>query len=745
MGDYSLSGLSPRSFERLVQALAVKVLGPGLVVFGDGPDGGREATFQGRVPFPSKAKGWNGYCVVQAKFLQRPQDPGKDGKWAVEQLREELEVFLDPEKRRRRPDYYIYATNVVLTPAGGKGAKDQVDAVFKSYKTKLKLKDWRVWDFDQIGVFLDDNSEIRRAYAAWTTPGDVLSAVMETLRPQRPDFLRVMTNYLAKELLSDQFANLGQAGHSTDYKIPLARVFVDLPVTPERGPGPAIPGKREEKDTAGLVAELIGRARDRFDAASVALAPDSQEGGAARKPAGPEPGRYVLVGGPGQGKTTIGQFACQLFRVALLQDRVHELSAETRQALAPLIQQCKSEGPPVPQARRFPVRIVLSAFADALAKASAGLSLLAFMAQHIERVAGYSVSTAELRGWLSLYPWLVVLDGLDEVPASTNRESLLAAIRDFWVDAAQAKADLLVLATTRPQGYNDDFSPAVYRHLWLTPLSPERAMHYARRLAANRWGHGTEQFHRVMAYLEKASQGEGTARLMQSPLQVTIMATLVDQIGPPPQDRWRLFSLYYDVIYRREQEHNIPASQLLRDHRVDVDAIHSQVAVLLQLESERAGSAEARMNTERFARIVSARLEDEGHSGEALRSLKARIIEAAGNRLVFLVGLQEGQVGFEIRSLQEFMAAEALMDGGDLSVQERLRRLAPSLKPPRRAPQPPLPPPQGRRVDPLAATELCEILATLRQLRHQGLPLLGTTSLRACLPLCHVAPPGRSA
>jgi hypothetical protein len=39
-----------------------------------------------------------------------------------------------------------------------------------------------------------------------------------------------MTNFLAKELRSDQYANLEQAGHSTEERIPLARIFVDLPI-----------------------------------------------------------------------------------------------------------------------------------------------------------------------------------------------------------------------------------------------------------------------------------------------------------------------------------------------------------------------------------------------------------------------------------------------------------------------------------------------------------------------------------
>ena len=69
--DYDLSQLSSRSFEQLLQALAAKVLGPGVGVFGDGPDGGREATFHGKVPYPYDDDSWEGYGVLQAKFRQR--------------------------------------------------------------------------------------------------------------------------------------------------------------------------------------------------------------------------------------------------------------------------------------------------------------------------------------------------------------------------------------------------------------------------------------------------------------------------------------------------------------------------------------------------------------------------------------------------------------------------------------------------------------------------------------------------
>ena len=84
--DYNLAGLSTRSFEQLIQAIAAKIIGPGLIVFGDGSDGGREATFEGTIPFPNEESAWDGYCVIQAKFKQRSEGTTKDGAWALNQL-----------------------------------------------------------------------------------------------------------------------------------------------------------------------------------------------------------------------------------------------------------------------------------------------------------------------------------------------------------------------------------------------------------------------------------------------------------------------------------------------------------------------------------------------------------------------------------------------------------------------------------------------------------------------------------
>ena len=145
VADYALSRLSHRSFEHLVQALAVKTIGPGIVVFGDGPDGGREATFERKVAYPDDLDPWDGYGVVQAKFLQRPSGTPKDGDWAVDQLKAELGKYLDSDKNLRQPDYFIFATNAVLTPVNERGSKDRAVALLEEFKENSSLKGYAIW------------------------------------------------------------------------------------------------------------------------------------------------------------------------------------------------------------------------------------------------------------------------------------------------------------------------------------------------------------------------------------------------------------------------------------------------------------------------------------------------------------------------------------------------------------------------------------------------------------------------
>jgi len=165
---------------------------------------------------------------------------------------------------------------------------------------------------------------------------------------------------------------------------------------------------------------------------------------------------------------------------------------------------------------------------------------------------------------------------------------------------------------------------------------------------------------------------------MQSPLQVTIMLALIEGGGEPPEQRWKLFHDYYDVIYRREKERGTSFSAILGSYEPDIHWIHHRAGWILQQCNAVLGSTDARFTHEEFEKLVDKRLLNSGHDDATKRGELVRAIRtAATDRLVFLVGNTEKEIGFEIRSLQEFMAAEHFFDGGEACVQKTLHDIAP--------------------------------------------------------------------
>ncbi len=358
MPSYNLDGLSTDSFEHLIQALFLKVVGPGGIVFGSGPDGAREATFEGKMDYPSRRKPWKGYLVVQAKFLAKPSgDPKKDGDWLLARLIEELAKFEDPKRALRKPDYYLLCSNVRLSSTWKTGTKDKIYAAFKN--AGMGLKDYGVWDYDQINRYLDDAPQICRQYACWIQPGYVLSQVIEWIGGLQVDFEKAIAGYLQKQLVRDHYLRLDQSGVSAgaDTRIPVERIFVDLSASQQEGSEPPDSETKGQALPPGFAAHILTEGAKKCDLHSVRQ----------RLKVDQPRGRVVLVGGPGQGKTTVGQYLCQLHRVALLKDRADRLDQQVQDVIEAIEVQNGKEGLLPPSARRYPIRIELSDFARKIA------------------------------------------------------------------------------------------------------------------------------------------------------------------------------------------------------------------------------------------------------------------------------------------------------------------------------------------------------------------------------------------
>jgi hypothetical protein len=702
MGNYNLHGLDPRTFQQMVQALAIAEIGSGVIVYGDGPDGGRDASFRGKVNYPSEADPWDGYIDIQAKFCVKPKlHPQKDGDWVCKQIRADLDKFVQedsesspsddasPKSTRRKlevPEYYLLVTSIDLTPFPEAGTDARVRALLKDYAETLGFKDYDVWGGGKIQRLLDKHRDIAIAYAAFITVGDVLEKMHEYLDNLSPDFEDVMSDYLQAELASaEHYACLKEAGSDTQEHPRLAQVFIDLRVDEEPASDPPddetelSDGEAEDTDELpdGFVADVLRVGALRLDRKSI------EERDRVYSDIGlldlSQSGRFVVIGGPGQGKSTLCQYVCQLYRAAILNDRPNELICpEAQEALDAILKRCEVDGVLLPTARRFPIRIELREFADSLAKEECD-SLLDYVAKIINKCSVKSIVQDHLHTWLKNYPWLIVLDGLDEVPATGNRDDVMESLRHFSGHCATRGADVLTLATSRPQGYGDAFKSSIYFHRYLMPLSTKRALHYADLLVEACHPNCDDTRKNILERLKRAAARPTSERLMRSPLQVTILAVLAELSGELPDARWQLFKDYYQTIYRRETQRRLNHSSALSEYENEITQLHQNVGLKLHTINEKAGESGATLAIEAFKEMVTSSLAArfDGEEKENLQRVAKQINDAALERLVFLVSPLGDNIGFEIRSFQEFMAARALTDGSDKDTLNRLAAIAP--------------------------------------------------------------------
>ncbi|WP_157986859.1 NACHT domain-containing NTPase [Pseudomonas sp. Larv2_ips] len=436
--------------------------------------------------------------------------------------------------------------------------------------------------------------------------------------------------------------------------------FVDLPFRTDRQQGREGPKKL-------LLATLLDRSRDCLDGASVTAQQEQVFG---------RPERILILGGPGQGKSTLSQFLAQIFRANILKSNNRgknpaEISAIIKKTLSYAEELELSTEIPL----RFPIRIDLPIFADWLSKreSNQSASLLDHVTGHISHISSTEIGVSDLRQWLNNHPTVIILDGLDEVPSSANRGAVLRAINEFWDEASQA--DLLMVVTTRPQGYNNDLDPALYSTLELISLAPEQAISYAKKLAGALLA-DTIQRERVLERVSEAAESKTTARLLVSPLQVAILLSLIDQRGDAPTDRWSLFDKYFGVMLQREQGKPGRVGEVMRHWSRQISAIHYRAGFLLHVEAETLGHSEPQLTSNDLETLVRGQLEDEGYEGDELEESIRALIEVSTERMVLLVQNTQDRYTFEVRSLQEFMAAAYVMSGRESTVQKRLKTIA---------------------------------------------------------------------
>lgn len=656
MGHYDLSRMGWQQFEHMIQAFAKEVLGNGVRPFGSGKDGQREADFRGGVNFPvGHGMRWSGYGVVQAKYREQTRTPTDDSKWFLGEVRKELRGWRGKKRlERKTPKYLLFATNVSLSGVEDIGGKDQFEELLQSWSEELGLEGWYVWDYAELRTMLDSHESVRRRYLEQIITGDILEELKSLLPSAVGLEVERLASHAVSELLTRQWVRTGDIGYGDGSKVKLSDIAIDLPCTV---------GPRVEKDPTRQAA-----ARLTLSVGEQTYTTASSEG----------PIGVVIVGGPGQGKSTLTQVIAHTYRLAFLRDTdVSKFGSKAMEAVAALQDRLERAGIPLPTKRRWPFVVELAKMGSAIARHEGGFSLVQYIAGEIV-IEGRSTSPDALFEWMQSWPVCLVLDGLDEVPDSRVRAELVAAVSSFAAEASARQIDLMVVATSRPQGYRGEFGEAVKDlELRLAELTEEEALGYSEALTSLRAVDDPDLAAQVTERLISAVHERITQRLMTTPLQVTIMTALAEEAVELPTDRFELFDRYYKVVYDREVSKPHSASEL-KNLRPHIDFLHEIAGLKLQQRAERPSGSDPVLPKKEISRILGKRLEREGFAEAESDSIAENLIRLSTERLVLLVSRRSGKYEFDVRSLQEYMAARALTSGEDSEVLTRLSQVLPT-------------------------------------------------------------------
>lgn len=515
---------------------------------------------------------------------------------------------------------------------------------------------------------------------------------------------------LAKDLVAAQYPRL--TASDRDRRIPLANVFVDLSVArgnEQRFRWQSLPdnaraalhehpiafdtldigydeprGTSFFKELGALLEALADEPRSQERRGLSQNTPEAPDNAASTEPS-TEHARQalsrsgILIGGPGQGKSTVAQYLCQRLRLRLLSEWPPDFEGADDLKRALMALEKAEEELPSLEALRFPLFVELAQLSRLISEGQDFL-MLDWLAQ---RYLGTQASVEQNRSWFLGFfehmPLLLVLDGLDEVPVSANRVGVLETIEVFMQRLPNG-CDLVVLGTTRPQGYFGEFesllgrnvstmpgTPAAPPHKWeLIPMESGEAGRYAAKLLQARLGnYQEERLNQLHQRVEEALAQPHTQPLTTSPLMMTILCTLVEEQGRPPAERWRIFHEYYQTLKKREQEKELPQRELLRAHGPLIEQLHREIGYRLQLEAEGEHGTASELEQEQFEALVQQVLEQRGFEGNERKTLQERLQTFALERLVMLSAHREGYLSFEVRSVQEFWAAQKLHESSD--------------------------------------------------------------------------------
>lgn len=631
---YDFNKMDADSFELMIRSLNEKIFGIQCEQYGLGPDGQREFVFEGELTDSAGVR-FDGKTIgqVKYKYITTKTD---DFEWLKKEIKGELHRFQEKEPSYL-PDNYIFYTNVVLTPAKDTGVKDKINKYVK--ENNHIIEKFLILGYDEICALLDNNRDVAACFYSHILPGDLLMEIIKEYQG-REDYFSALRLFLNLEFKEELYTRMEQAGSLTEQRVSIERVCIDIDVSYRANTSMKFAKTIIElgNGVLGYRKHILGQMRE--------LMLDPNE-------------NFVLIGGPGQGKTTICQFIAQIYRAYYL------YNVGENQETGKFISEIENDYHYQINCYRIPFKIVLREYAAWMNRQEIGAnqSVITYIQHRIHEVEAEMLSIKLIRKMLKELAWIFFFDGLDEVPETSNRKEMLKQLDHFiTVELCQAKCDCMIIATTRAQGYNHDFGERRYKHVEVKELSDKDCLKYVEKLFQV-MEERSENRKKYLDIMKEALEDESIARLLRTPLQATIISILVKSGGKPPHERYSLFNQYYGIIVQREKQKNIVAT--LNDKTEWIEDIHFLIANKLQNESQKDKNASAEISQDELEVLLEHYIEEEQdefyETSSSLKQKTKQFSDIITKRLCFLGENRAGYFSYSIRSMQEYFAGTYLV------------------------------------------------------------------------------------
>ena len=363
----------------------------------------------------------------------------------------------------------------------------------------------------------------------------------------------------------------------------------------------------------------------------------------------------VLEGAPGQGKSTLAQYVCQVHRARLLSrgDFLAAISEQHRKA-----------------AVRLPFKVDLRDFATWLSRrdpfipqqsevntANWAPTLEGFIARLVSFHAGGAQFTVDdVTETLQRVPSLLFLDGLDEVADIDLRASIVDGVRSTLSRVAANGGDVQVVVTSRPTSFevSPTFESPQFKYLELLDIKRDLILEYSERWITAR-DLDEQDANDVRRILMGKLDLPHIRDLARNPMQLAILLTLIHSVGYSlPDQRTELYSSYMGKFLTREAE----KSPAVRRHRDLLVRLHQHLAWVLQSEAEGTQGASGSVSPERLRELIEQYLVEHEHPSDILDDLFSGVLE----RVYVLVQRIEGAYEFEVQPIREFFCARHLYE-----------------------------------------------------------------------------------